>query len=416
MPKIICPNPNCRFVSEAPEQSLEQEVTCEVCNTVFVASAAGGGRKLSDIRTRLVSEAAAAQAEPVVAQAAPPPPAGAVAPVPRRRTDIPPAPAKAAGDSGDGAATYMSFRLFVYYSAVGGGAAAFVGWLFGRLPGSLHNSLLEAGLKGLLLGLMVAVALAVVDSLWNTSRQLAPAAGRVTVAAVISVIGGFLGGVAGQGLCQLTDNTFLDAMFLIFDWTLTGLLIGASLGTFDLVTQLATGQGAAGALRKLHNGVIGGAAGGIVGSFLYLVLISAWTAVFRNKPFEKLWSPSAMGFVALGACIGLLIGLAQVVLKEAWLRVESGFRAGRELIISKAAVTIGRAESCDVGLFGDPAVEKVHARIVRQGDCYLLTDGGSGAETYLNDERIAGPTELRSGDAIRVGRNVIRFQERQKRK
>ena len=60
-----------------------------------------------------------------------------------------------------------------------------------------------------------------------------------------------------------------------------------------------------------------------------------------------------MGFVALGMCIGLLIGLAQVILKEAWVRVEAGFRAGREMILSKPEVTIGRAESCDIGLFGD---------------------------------------------------------------
>jgi pSer/pThr/pTyr-binding forkhead associated (FHA) protein len=122
-----------------------------------------------------------------------------------------------------------------------------------------------------------------------------------------------------------------------------------------------------------------------------------------------------MGFAALGACLGLLIGLAQVVLKEAWLRVEAGFRAGRELIISRDAVTIGRAESCDVGLFGDNGIEKVHARIVRQDGRYVLTDADTPGGTYLNDERITEPVELRSGDTIRVGRSIIRFQERQKR-
>ena len=33
----------------------------------------------------------------------------------------------------------------------------------------------------------------------------------------------------------------------------------------------------------------------------------------------------------------------------------------------------------------------------------------------MNDRRIDGPTPLRSGDLIRVGRNVIKFGERQKR-
>ena len=49
-----------------------------------------------------------------------------------------------------------------------------------------------------------------------------------------------------------------------------------------------------------------------------------WRAVFTGKPESWLWSPTSTGFVALGMCIGLLIGLAQVILKEAWLKVETG--------------------------------------------------------------------------------------------
>jgi hypothetical protein len=308
----------------------------------------------------------------------------------------------------------MSFRLFVYYCALCGSVAAFVGWFLGRLPGRLPP-VVEAGLKGLLLGLMLSAALSFLDSLWNSSRQLAPTLGRVLVAAVISVVGGLLGGVIGQALCLLTNNRFLAAVFTLFGWALTGLLIGISLGAFDLLTAALQGQGLGGALRKLRNAVIGGTAGGVLGSLLYLMLLAAWAGVFRNKPFEKLWSPSAMGFAALGACLGLLIGLAQVVLKEAWLRVESGFRPGRELIISKDEITIGRAESCDVGLFGGQGVEKVHARISHKGRGYVLTDAGTPGGTYVNGEPVVGPRELRAGDVIRVGNCVIRFQERQKR-
>ena len=61
-----------------------------------------------------------------------------------------------------------------------------------------------------------------------------------------------------------------------------------------------------------------------------------------------------------------MIGLAQVVLKEAWLRVEQGFRPGRELMLVKEETAIGRAEGCDLGLFGDNGVERKHARILLQ--------------------------------------------------
>jgi pSer/pThr/pTyr-binding forkhead associated (FHA) protein len=119
--------------------------------------------------------------------------------------------------------------------------------------------------------------------------------------------------------------------------------------------------------------------------------------------------------VALGLCIGLMVSLTQVILRESWLQVEAGFRAGREMLLIKPVLTIGRAEACDIGLFGDPDIERLHARILRQGDQFFLADAGSSSGTYLNDQRINGPAPLRSGDAIRVGKAVLRFGERQKR-
>ncbi len=254
-----------------------------------------------------------------------------------------------------------------------------------------------------------------VEACWNFSVSQAvperPAAGLVAI--LISSIGGLIGGVLGQALLLYVFDFF---GFVIFGWILTGLLIGVSLAAFDLMTRLVTGADLSAALRKLLNGVLGGTAGGLLGSLLFLLIGGVWKLLFHGKPFDKLWSPSGIGFAALGACIGLMIGLAQVILKEAWLKVEAGFRPGREMIISRDALTIGRAESCDIGLFGDATVEKVHARILKRGEHYLLDDNGTPGGTYLNEVRIHGPTPLKAGDAIRVGKCVIRFQERQKKK
>ena len=96
-------------------------------------------------------------------------------------------------------------------------------------------------------------------------------------------------------------------------------------------------------------------------------------------------------------------------MREAWLRVESGFRPGRQLLLTRSETTIGRGESCDVGLFGDAGVEKLHAKITRQGGGWLLTDAGTPAGTLLNGRRIAGPSPLRSGDQIQVGSGVLSF-------
>jgi hypothetical protein len=306
----------------------------------------------------------------------------------------------------------MSFRLFIYYCALCGAGGALVGWGLGRLLGS-PNTVLGQGLKGLWLGVGVALALGLVDALWSFSlRQFFSVAARVVVAVLIGAVGGLLGGAVGQALYHRLPW----GVFLVLGWTFLGVLIGLSLGIFDLLACLLRGQGLRGALRKILNGLIGGLVGGALGGTLSVLLRGAWGGLFTGRDADLLWAPSASGFVALGACIGLLIGLAQVILKEAWLKVEAGFRPGREVILSKPEVTLGRAEGCDVGLFGDSAVERDHARIRREGQEYVLIDMGSAAGTYVNGERVLAPRPLRSGDSIRMGRCLLRFGERQKKK
>jgi hypothetical protein len=306
----------------------------------------------------------------------------------------------------------MSFRVFIYYCALCGGGGAFVGWALGRaLAGS--EGIVAQGLKGLWLGIALALALALVDALWNFSpRQALSIALRVLTAALVGGMAGLLGGLVGEALYGWKRW----AVFLVFGWTLVGLLIGVSVGVFDLLASLALSRDPRGATRKVLNGLLGGTVGGIAGGVVSLLLRGGLAGgLFRGRPSDLLWSPSATGFVALGVCIGLMIGLAQVILKEAWLRVEAGFRAGRELILTKPEITIGRAEGCDVGLFGDPTVDKLHARILRDGNEYVVVDAGSEGGTYVNGQRIDEPRPLRSGDSIQVGRCVLRFGERHKR-
>jgi MFS family permease len=304
----------------------------------------------------------------------------------------------------------MSFRLFIYYCSLCGGCAAYLGWVLGRFSSTEHH-VAQAGVKGLFLGLTVALGLSLVDALWNfTARQVLQIGPRVLIAVVLGCVGGFFGGVIGQSLYGWSQ---LSA-FLILGWTFTGFLIGASLGVFDYLTRMLHNEDGRGALKKVRNGLLGGTLGGLLGGVLYLLLQSAWERVFHDR-IDDFWSPSATGFVALGLCIGFLIGLAQVLLKEAWLKVEKGFRSGREVILSKPETTIGRAEGCDVGLFGDPGVERLHFRILRRGNEYLVADAGTPGGTFVNEEPVHTSRPLRSGDVIRVGQSVLRFSERQQR-
>jgi Inner membrane component of T3SS, cytoplasmic domain len=314
----------------------------------------------------------------------------------------------------------MSFRRFMYYCALCGGAGAYVGWAIGFFltwmltdqTETMASGLREASVKGLALGMVVALALSLVDTLWVFSlRQFPSIAARVITAVVVGGLSGLFGGLVSQILYYFTRLE----LFKVVGYTITGLLIGISLGMFDLIVSVVAGQDSRGAQKKIINGVVGGALGGLLGGVLAVLLQKFWTGLFLDKSEKRLWSPSAWGFVALGLFIGLLISLAQIIMKEAWLRVEAGFRKGRELIINKDEITIGRGESCDIGLFGDSGVEKLHARLIHRGNQYLLEDVGTASGTYVNDARIWGQHPLRSGDVIRLGQCLLRFGERAKR-
>jgi hypothetical protein len=305
----------------------------------------------------------------------------------------------------------MSFRLFIYLCALCGGGGAFLGWALGRMAAPPTGTLAQ-GIKGLFLGLVVALALGLVDALASVSARRSGAVfPRVLTAVAVGTLGGLLGGLLGQMFFEVAEL----GLFFILGWTLTGFLIGVSLGVYDLLGGVLQGEDPRGALRKLRNGAIGGTTGGLLGGTLALGLHSIWELIFTGKSPERLWSPTAWGFVALGICIGLLIGLAQIILKEAWVKVEKGFRPGREMMLTRPETSIGRAEKCDIGLFGDPEIERFHARIRREGNGFVIEDAGTPSGTYVNGELVTAPRLLYSGDRIRLGHAVLRFGERSKK-
>jgi hypothetical protein len=294
----------------------------------------------------------------------------------------------------------MSFKVFIYYCALCGGWAAFLTWGVVQVIGESRYPAVTALVRGGLLGMFVAAAVGMLDAILNSvgiARLM-----RVGVCAGLGFCGGSIGGFLGQLL-----NEYLS-LPLFVGWILAGMLIGASIGAFDLIRAVATRQDVSVALKKVLNGIYGGFLGGFLGGLPFAIL----------RDYDRLpRSGLTISLVLLGMCIGSMIGLAQVILKEAWIKVEEGFRAGRELMLSKDETTIGRAESCDLGLFGDNAIQKLHARILLKNNRYLLAHAADEGETWVNDEEVGEkPVPLRSGDRIRLGRCVLLFGERQKRK
>jgi pSer/pThr/pTyr-binding forkhead associated (FHA) protein len=69
---------------------------------------------------------------------------------------------------------------------------------------------------------------------------------------------------------------------------------------------------------------------------------------------------------------------------------------------------IGRSEECDIAFPEDTSVSRVHARLDRDGEDWLVVDLGSTNGTFVNGERVA-EARLQPGDMIEIGDAKLRF-------
>lgn len=69
-------------------------------------------------------------------------------------------------------------------------------------------------------------------------------------------------------------------------------------------------------------------------------------------------------------------------------------------------LTIGRAATCDVTI-DDTYASQIHARVFRRDNEHVLEDLGSTNGTYLNRQKVASATNLKTGDHLQIGSTVF---------
>jgi pSer/pThr/pTyr-binding forkhead associated (FHA) protein/uncharacterized membrane protein len=193
----------------------------------------------------------------------------------------------------------------------------------------------------------------------------------------------------GWGVGHSGSMVYLIGARLV-GWTLMGLMLGLGVGIATFVAS----------------NLLKGAAGGWVGGFIGGIAFDAIGALTHAGLLSRLF-----GLSAIGLAIGLFIGLVQELTKVAWLRVEDGRLRGREYRLDKGLAFLGRAEECEIGLFGDSAVAPQHAQINRQGSEYILKDLTRNPGTLVNGQRIESKV-LAAGDLIQIGNYALRFNLR----
>ncbi|MBN1642901.1 MAG: winged helix-turn-helix domain-containing protein [Anaerolineae bacterium] len=83
---------------------------------------------------------------------------------------------------------------------------------------------------------------------------------------------------------------------------------------------------------------------------------------------------------------------------------------GREHPLTGDVVTIGRAVENEI-VITSKRVSREHARVTREGWRSVLEDLESTNGTYLNDERLVSPTELRDQDRVAIGDVVLIYHD-----
>lgn len=296
----------------------------------------------------------------------------------------------------------MSLKMFIIFSSLVGGLCAYLGWALGLwIP---YEGFLRASMKGCAVGLTIGLGLSYLDGRWNSKGTTIWA--QSLVAGTLGAAGGLLGGLIGEGLFKL------HFVFSPVGWTITGLFIGLGLVMFEIYESIKDSGKKEAAMKKAGKCLLGGGLGGAAGGILFLLFQLVWNKAFGPGLF---WTPAALGFSALGLCIGLFIGLTQVLLKDAWVKVESGRSRGKELLLCAPRLVMGRDEGCQLGLFGDPNIAKQHAAITKKENSYFVEDLGSSDGTFVNNRRISGLTALQSEDMIQLGKTKVRFLEVAKR-
>ena len=73
-------------------------------------------------------------------------------------------------------------------------------------------------------------------------------------------------------------------------------------------------------------------------------------------------------------------------------------------------LVIGRDAASGVAI-SDAEVSRKHARLNFQGGKYVLEDLGSTNGTFVNGQRLSGPTVLKSGDVVSLGEQIVLMYE-----
>jgi hypothetical protein len=211
----------------------------------------------------------------------------------------------------------------------------------------------------------------------------------VTLSVPAAAVGGALGLLTGEMVIGILKGGLFGRAL---SWSVLGLGIGLGQGLADRSRQ------------RLVYGLIGGGLGGFLGGFSF-----EWLRVAFGNRYDL---SQALGIVVLGAGLGLCLALVEQVLRRAWIQIQSGRQEGRIYLLGRARSRLGLDEHAEIGIFGDPAIDRQHAEIEATPGGYLLHHKATKGPTRVNGQPLASTRKLQDGDRIELGRTWLLFRQK----
>ena len=281
-------------------------------------------------------------------------------------------------------------RNLVFETTAGNFADAFrkadsaIRGLFKSSGGSVLEVLGNGLARGGLIALILAAALLIAENVLGLRGRWWRDLIWIPIVAAVLGAGGALIGQLLFGL--FGGGTVARAL----GWALFGAATGAMLGLADR------------SRNKASRGAIGGAIGGFLGGFVFDLLAQGLQGGFGEILARVL------GLGALGFAIGLMLQLAQQALKTAWLSgITTGPYEGKQYILGKPVVTVGRSDGNDIGLYREKTLA------IKAG-AFSFNNGRwnyAGEPVEVNGSSTSSAT-LMGGDTIQFGNTQFLFEER----
>lgn len=233
------------------------------------------------------------------------------------------------------------------------------------------------------------------------------------VGAVVGFIGGLVSGVvagvlyaplshAAQHQLASSSESIRSVGFLLqmvarmMAWTLAGAAMGLGQG-------IALRSG-----KLLSYGFLGGIIGGMLGGLLFDPLDVVLGAGRIGADSSRL-----IGFVVIGVAVGTMIGVVELLTRDAWLRMIEGPLAGKEFLMFRDVMNVGASPKSDIYLFNDAKVAQTHATIRMVGDECEINARDRVNPLLVNGQSVR-TSRLRNGDRIQIGDTSFLFEQRQR--